>query len=123
MIYGVATLAGCMFLGSLIGTLLGKITGIGSDIGGVGFSMLLLILITNSKRLKFTKNEAFAKGIDFWKNMYIPVVIAMAASQNVFGAISGGWIAILAGLLAVVLAFLLLPVLNKAMSKGKGENK
>lgn len=32
--------------------------------------------------------------------MYIPVVIAMSASQNVVGAISGGGLAIIAGLAA-----------------------
>lgn len=50
MIYGVALLAACMFFGSLIGNLLGLITGLGSDIGGVGFAMLLLLVVTNSKK-------------------------------------------------------------------------
>ena len=45
MIYGVALLAGCMFLGSLVGNILGLITGLGSDIGGVGFAMLLLLIV------------------------------------------------------------------------------
>ena len=51
MIYGVALLAGCMFVGSFFGNLLGLATGLGSDIGGVGFAMLLLLLVTNSKKI------------------------------------------------------------------------
>jgi malonate transporter MadL subunit len=43
--------------------------------------------------------------------MYIPIVVAMAAKQNVIGALSGGWMALLAGVGAVVVSFLLIPVL------------
>ena len=38
-------------------------------------------------------------------------MVAMAAQQNVYGAIKGGPMAILAGTLAVVLGFALVPVL------------
>ena len=51
MIYGVALLAGCMFIGSFIGNILGILTGLNSDIGGVGFAMLLLLFVTNSKKI------------------------------------------------------------------------
>ena len=34
------------------------------------------------------------RGILFWSSIYIPVVVAMAASQNVRGAITGGPVAI-----------------------------
>ena len=44
MIYGVALLAGCMFVGSFLGNVLGLLTGLNSDIGGVGFAMILLLL-------------------------------------------------------------------------------
>ena len=117
MIYGVALLAGCMFLGSLVGNLLGLITGLGSDIGGVGFAMLLLLLVTNSKKLTAKMPKGYEKGLEFWKAMYIPVVIAMAASQNVFQALTGGWIALIAGLGAVGVAFLLLMLLNRMAAK------
>ena len=50
MIYGVALLAACMFFGSFTGELLGLLTGIDKDIGGVGFAMVLLIPATNSKK-------------------------------------------------------------------------
>jgi len=117
MIYGVALLAACMFVGSLIGNLLGLVTGLGSDVGGVGFAMLLLLLITNSKKIAARLPKGIEKGIEFWKGMYIPVVIAMSASQNVFQAFSGGLIALIAGIAAVGVAFLLLMLLNRLAAK------
>ena len=50
--------------------------------------------------------------------MYIPIVVAMAAKQNVLAAISGGWMALTAGVLVVVLSFIAVPVLHK-LSKSK----
>jgi malonate transporter MadL subunit len=45
--------------------------------------------------------------------IYIPIVVAMASKQNVLGAIDGGLIALFAGGIAVLLSFLLIPVLSK----------
>ncbi|HJE30328.1 MAG TPA: malonate transporter subunit MadL, partial [Pseudomonas nitrititolerans] len=42
---------------------------------------------------------------------------AMAAQQNVYGALSGGPMAILAGVAAVVIAFALVPVLDRIGQK------
>lgn len=117
MIYGVAILSACMFVGSFIGNLLGLATGLGSDIGGVGFAMLLLLLVTNSKKISEKLPEGYEKGLNFWKEMFIPVIIAMSASQNVFGAISGGVLAFAAGIASVLVAFLMLPILNKFAQK------
>ncbi len=47
----------------------------------------------------------------------------MASIQNVAGALRGGWVAILGGGLAVVLSFLLVPVvvnLGKPSTKNRG---
>ena len=122
MIYGVALLAACMFVGSLVGNLLGLVTGLDSDIGGVGFAMLLLILITSSPKVNKIMPQAYTKGIEFWQQMYIPVTIAMAASQNVVSALSGGIVALVLGIGVVLLMLLLIPVFNKFTSKGN-ENK
>ena len=113
MIFGVAILAGCMLVGSFIGELLGLLTGINSDIGGVGFAMLLLLIITNSKKIVSILPKGYDKGIDFWKNMFLPIIIALSMSQNVVAALSEGWLALAAGLGVVVVAFLLIPVFNK----------
>ncbi len=124
MIFGVALLAGCMFVGMFIGSILGQLTGIGSDIGGVGFAMLLLLIVTNSKKISSILPEDYSKGINFWKAMFIPVIIAMSASQNVVSALSEGWLALVAGLAVVVVCLLLVPVFNLLSPKGeKKEDK
>ena len=113
MIYGVALLSGCMFVGSFIGNILGLLTGVNSDVGGVGFAMLLLLIVTNSKKVNSWLPEDYKKGIDFWSKMFIPVIIAMSMSQNVVAALSQGWLAIAAGLGVVLVAFMFVPILNK----------
>ena len=116
-IYGVAILAGCYLIGQLIGQYLGHFLGIGGNVGGVGFGMLLLVLIHDRLRKgdKFTIETN--SGILFWSSMYIPIVIAMAATQNVKAAISGGWVAIIAGVAATAVCFMIIPLLSKGFSK------
>lgn len=121
MIFGVATLGACMFVGELLGGILGQILGIHSNIGGVGFAMLLLLVITNSKWASRITTPKFEQGINFWQSMYTPVVIAMAASQNVAQALSRGMIAIAGGLVAVVFAFLLLPLINRIPERQRSD--
>ena len=123
MIYGVALLAACMFIGSLVGNVLGLITGLDSDIGGVGFAMLLLILITSSPKINKIMPEDYTKGIKFWQAMYIPVTIAMAASQNAVSALSGGAVALVLGIGVVFVMLLLIPVFNKFISKGDSDKE
>ena len=117
MIYGVALLAGCMFIGTFVGNVLGLLTGLNSDIGGVGFAMILLLIVTNSSRINKILPATYVKGINFWKEMYIPVTVAMAASQNVISALNGGIVALVLGLCVVLIMLLLIPVFNKFTSK------
>jgi malonate transporter MadL subunit len=121
LVYGVAVLAGCFITGQIIGELLGRLLGIDANVGGVGFAMLLLILVNQwmHKRKLFTAE--MEKGILFWSNMYIPVIVAMAAIQNVKAAVSSGMIAVLAGIIPTVICFMLIPVIAK-MSKGNTIN-
>ena len=123
MIYGVATLSACMLLGTLIGTVFGDLIGAGTEVGGVGFAMLLLIFITNSKKLAFTQKPAFVQGVNFWKAMFIPVVIAMTATQNVFNMLSSSVVAIVAGAAAVGFSYLMLFILHKVDQKKVGDKK
>lgn len=97
VIYGVGLLAFCMLAGSFLGDLLGQIIGVQANVGGVGIAMLLLILLVHSTGAHFKLKAASEKGIHFWSALYIPIVVAMAAKQNVVAAVSGGWLAILAG--------------------------
>lgn len=112
-IYGVAFLAICYIIGQLLGESLGKLLGIEANVGGVGFAMLLLILSSDwlSKR-GFLKSET-TSGIGFWNQMYIPIIVAMAATQNVAGAISGGLLALMAGIIPTTAAFMMIPVLAR----------
>jgi malonate transporter MadL subunit len=112
VIYGVMVLGLCMFVGTSIGLVLGKMLGVVGDIGGVGFAMLLLVFVTPWLKKKGWLPVASENGIMFWNAMYIPVVIAMAATQNVAAALSGGWIAFIAGILSVVVCFALIRPLS-----------
>ena len=113
VIYGVALLSLCMLVGVFVGDLLGALIGVQANVGGVGIAMLLLIVLSNLSHKKLTLGEPTAKGIGFWSAMYIPIVVAMAAKQNVIAAVSSGWMAIIAGVAAVVVSFAMIPVLAK----------
>lgn len=54
-----------------------------------------------------------AKGILFWSAMYLPIIVAMAATQNVKAAISGGPFAIVAGAAVTLGGFYLVPVIAR----------
>ena len=116
-IYGVAVLAACYLMGQLIGEVLGRILHIDANVGGVGFAMLLLILVTQWMHTKKWSSIEMDNGIFFWSKMYIPVIVAMSATQNVSVALSGGLVALLAGVLPVVICFLLIPFFTKFSKK------
>lgn len=119
IIYGVALLSACLLLGMLAGEFLGQVLNVEANVGGVGIAMLLLVLAGNSSRLKSLAQGPSAAGIQFWSAMYIPIVVAMAARQNVAGAVDGGWLALLAGTSAVVVSFALVPVISRLGRAGK----
>lgn len=113
MIYGIAVLSACFLLGQPIGTWLGLWLGIDANVGGVGFAMVFLILSNQWLRTRKLFTADMEGGIVFWSNLYIPVIVAMSATQNVKGAISGGWMALLAGTIPTALCVLLIPVLSR----------
>ena len=117
VIYGVALLSGCLLVGMLAGEVLGVLLGVSANVGGVGIAMLLLVLACSSTRLKSLVDGASGTGIKFWSAMYIPIVVAMAARQNVAAAADGGLLALAAGVSAVVVSFALVPVLSRIGSK------
>ena len=123
MIFGVALLAGCMLVGSFVGNVLGYLIGLNSDVGGVGFAMLLLLILVNSEKVSSKLPKGSSEGITFWKEMFIPIIIAMTAAQNVYHAISSGALAIVAGLAAVAAAFALVPVLSRMSKKTADKNE
>ena len=113
VIYGVALLSFCMLIGVFIGDILGDLIGVQANVGGVGIAMLLLIILANLSHHRFRLNPITETGIGFWSAMYIPIVVAMAAKQNVVAAVSSGWLAIIAGVAAVAASFAMIPVLAR----------
>jgi malonate transporter MadL subunit len=98
-----------MFVGDLLGIALG----VEANVGGVGFAMLLLIVVTDHLRKDLRLDEWSQQGIAFWSAIYIPIVVAMAAQQDVAAALKGGPVAVLAGALAVAVSFALVPVISR----------
>ena len=117
IIYGTAVLAACHLLGLYLGDILGNLMGAKANVGGVGIAMLLLIAarIVMNKRGWLPKETEL--GVAFWGAMYIPVVIAMASTQNVVAAVSGGPVAIVAALITVAVCAVLIAVINRTGDK------
>jgi malonate transporter MadL subunit len=122
IIYGTAILAACHLLGAYIGDLLGMAIGVKANVGGVGIAMMLLIAV----RLWMHKDGLMPKlteaGVEFWSYMYIPVVVAMAAQQNVVAALRGGPVAVIAAVIAVVLCACVIALINRTGPKDQDES-
>lgn len=120
MVWGTVLLAACVLLGRCLGFLLALGLGIDSDIGGVGFAMVALMLGMASIRRRGLASPAFEAGVGYWAGMYLPIVVAMAATQNVWGATGGGGVAVAAGAGAVLAGFAAVPLLTHGSASGGG---
>ncbi len=121
-IYGVALLAGCFLLGKLMGNILGILIHFDGDIGGVGFAMIMIMFSSAYMKKRGWLIEESESGIMFWSSMYIPIIVAMAATLNVKAAMSGGFLAILAGAGATLACFMLVPLISKIGRKVVPQN-
>jgi malonate transporter MadL subunit len=114
IIYGTALLAACHLLGIFLGDALGHALGVKTNVGGVGIAMLLLI----AARLYMQKRDILPKlteiGVEYWGAMYIPVVVAMAAQQDMVAALRGGPVALLAAVLTVAACAGVISVINRS---------
>ena len=114
IIYGTALLAVCHLLGIFLGDVLGHALGVKTNVGGVGIAMLLLIVA----RLYMQKRDILPKltalGVEYWGAMYIPVVVAMAAQQDMVAALRGGPVAVLSAIGAVAVSAVVIAVINRA---------
>jgi malonate transporter MadL subunit len=117
LVRGVALLAACYIIGQLIGETLGQWLKLGANVGGVGFAMILLILSQNWLEKRGLFHIEMEEGVMFWSKMYIPVIVAMSAIQNVHMALSSGLIALLAGIIPVALSVALMPLISKLTKK------
>ncbi|CAM3545765.1 malonate transporter subunit MadL [Cytobacillus oceanisediminis] len=113
VIYGVALLSFCLLSGVFLGDFLGTILGIDANVGGVGIAMLMLILLVEYLKKKDKLNNQTQEGLSFWSAMYIPIVIAMSAQQNVVAALDGGPLALTAGVAAVFISWAFVPLLSR----------
>lgn len=120
-IYGVALLAACYIVGIFLGDMFGALVGVKANVGGVGFAMLFLILLTNKGIDAGWLDKKSRSGISFWSAMYIPIVVAMSSIQNVVAALRGGPLAIGSGLVGVAVAFAFIPIINKVFGKKSGQ--
>ncbi len=119
VIYGVGLLAACLLAGLFVGELLGMLLGVEANVGGVGIAMLLLMVLANLSGKGLRIGPMTSNGITFWSMMYIPIVVAMAAKQNVYAAVTSGPLALLAGVLAVAGSYALIPVMMRLGAASK----
>ncbi len=119
VIYGVATLSVSLLVGLFAGDLLGKAVGVKANVGGVGIAMVIL-LVLSGRFERYRHPQITAQGVTFWSAMYVPIVVAVAATQNVVAAVTGGAVALLAGTLAVAGGFALIPVLARFGPNARG---
>jgi malonate transporter MadL subunit len=113
IIYGTALLAVCHLLGIFLGDLLGKALGVPTNVGGVGIAMLLLIAARAYMQSKNMMPRLTELGVEYWGAMYIPVVVAMAAQQDVVAALRGGPVALLAAVGSVILCACVISLINR----------
>lgn len=121
IIYGTALLAICHLLGIFLGDLLGTLIGVKANVGGVGIAMMLLIVARVYMESRGLMPKPTEAGVTFWSAMYIPVVVAMAAQQNVVAALRGGPVAILAALGAVILCGCVISLINRFEPKSDAD--
>lgn len=112
-IYGTAVLSACLICGVLAGRLIGLAIGIDANVGGVGIAMLLLIFVTGRLQASGRIKPPTERGVVFWSSIYIPIVVAMAASQNVRAALGSGTVALVAGFGVVVVCFAMVPLISR----------
>jgi len=116
-IYGVGLLAGCFIFGQLLGELLGRSLHIDANVGGVGFAMLIFIILKEWLLHKQYNLATSIQGVAFWDAMYIPIIVAMSATQNVKVGLSSGHVAILAGIVPSLCLILLVPILSRLIKQ------
>ncbi|MBL0283740.1 MAG: malonate transporter subunit MadL [Zoogloea sp.] len=119
IIYGTAILAACHLLGVYIGDLLGSLIGVKANVGGVGIAMMLLIAVRVYLHKRGLMPDTTEAGVGFWAAMYIPVVVAMAAQQNVVAALKGGPVALISALGAVTLCACVIALINRTGPKNQ----
>lgn len=113
IIYGTAILAICHLLGDYLGNTLGMLLGVKANVGGVAISMILLILSKELLAKKGYLPQVTQFGVLYWSGMYIPIVVAMSAGQNVVAALSGGILGLIVSIASLIGTVLVIRYLNR----------
>ena len=113
IIYGTAILAICHLLGDYLGNTLGMLLGVKANVGGVAISMILLILSKELLARKGYLPQVTQFGVLYWSGMYIPMVVAMSAGQNVVAALSGGMLGLIVSIASLIGTVLVIRYLNR----------
>ena len=121
IIYGTAILAACHLLGVFIGDALGAFIGVKANVGGVGIAMILLIAARIYLHKRGLMPATTEGGVNFWAALYIPVVVAMAAQQNVVAALKGGPVALMAAFGAVACCVCVIAFINRTGPQDQDE--
>ncbi len=114
-IFGVALLAICTLVGVFLGDALGVLLHVKSNVGGVGLAMALLIaariwLEHAPASCRTASGSGWSSGV----HLSIPIVVAMAAQQNVVSAISGGPMVVVAAVGTVALCLASVALLGRS---------
>ena len=117
VIFGTALLAFCYLAGVLVGEGLAILIGVKANVGGVGIAMLLLIAALHFMHKRGILLPETEKGVTFWAMMYIPVVVAMAATQNVIVAARSGPVALLSAAGAFAICVLFISFINRIIER------
>ncbi|MDC5269952.1 malonate transporter subunit MadL [Acinetobacter baumannii] len=113
IIYGTAILAICHLLGDYLGNTLGMVLGVKANVGGVAISMILLILSKELLAKKGYLPQVTQFGVLYWSGMYIPIVVAMSAGQNVVAALLGGMLGLIVSIASLIGTVLVIRYLNR----------
>lgn len=113
IIYGTALLAICHLLGDYLGNTLGILLGVKANVGGVAIAMILLIASKELLAKKGYLPKVTQFGVLYWSGMYIPIVVAMSAGQNVVAALSGGMVGLIVAVGSLIATVLVIRWLNK----------
>ncbi|MFC3902680.1 malonate transporter, MadL subunit [Acinetobacter marinus] len=114
IIYGTAILAVCHLLGVYLGNILGMALGVKANVGGVAIAMIFLIIAKELLAKNGHLPQTTQFGVLYWSGMYIPIVVAMSAGQNVVAAMSGGMLGLIVSVASLVGTVLVIRWLNKS---------
>jgi malonate transporter MadL subunit len=117
VIFGTALLAACYLTGIWAGEAIAALIGVKANVGGVGIAMIFLIAAQHFLKKKGLFPPETERGVTFWAMMYIPVVVAMAATQNVLVAIRGGPIALISAAGSFLLCFAVVGAINRLIQR------